>query len=151
MADFIKKALPDFDERKGGFPDDYLKTLAANALDYADEDGDPLIAADSYRGIDSYPLVSEFLMRFRWERVYAEGGRKYVILSASTYVELWNMSDQMVTGDAEISFETKYNFPLGANPSVSLDDLTDATPVLPEKDGYRWFPAVAVTLKPNGN
>lgn len=149
MAAFIKKALPKFEQRKGGFPDDYIKTLAANAIDYADEDGDPLISADSYRGLDSHPLVSEFLMRFRWENVLTEGGRKYLVLSASTYVELWNMTDQVAAGNVEVSYETGYKFPLGANPEVSLADLNDATPKLPDADGYRWFPPVAVTLKPN--
>lgn len=148
MAAFIQKALPNFVQRKGGFPDDYLKTLAANALDYADEDKEATLGS-GYRGLDAYPLVSEFLMRFRWENVLTEGGRKYLVLSASTYVELWNMSDKELTGDAEISFETGYKFPLGANPEVTLADLTDATPKLAEKDGYRWFPVQKITLKPN--
>lgn len=149
MSGFIRKALPKFEERKGGFPDDYLKTLAANALDYADADGDSSVSANSYRGLDAYPLVSEFLMRFRWENVITEGGRKFMVLSASTYVELWNMSDKDVSGDAQISFETAYNFPLGANPSVSLADLTNASPILAESDGYRWFPSMNVSLKPD--
>lgn len=150
MADFIKKALTTFETRKGGFPEDYLKTLAANALDYADADGEPSVVNGSYRGLDSYPLVSEFLMRFRWERVFEEGGRKYLELSASTYVELWNMSDKETRGDAEVSFETKYKFPLGANPEVTLDDISVATPKPVEKDGYRWFPPIkGIVLKPN--
>jgi hypothetical protein len=149
MALFIRKALPKFEQRKGGFPDDYIKTLAANAIDYADQNTEPLIVANSYRGLDAVPLVSEFLMRFRWENVLTEGGRKYLVLSASTYVELWNMSDQTISGDAEVTYETAYNFPLGANPDVSLADLTDATPKPDERDGFRWFPPVAVTLKPN--
>ncbi len=149
MAAFIKQGLPKFDERKGGFPDDYLKTLAANAIDYADQDMDATLLAGSHRGLDGYPLVSEFLMRFRWEDILTENGRKYVVISASTYVELWNMSDKEISGNAEISFETAYWFPLGANPSVSLADFTDATPVLSESDGYRWFPAQSITLKPD--
>ena len=148
MATFIERTLPDFDKRKGGFPDDYLKTLAANALDYADADSESTLDT-GFRGIDAYPLVSEFLMRFRWENVVTEGGRKYVVISATTYVELWNMTDKPVSGDAEVSYETAYHFPLGANPSVSLADLAIATPVLAGSDGYRWFPPVAASLKPN--
>lgn len=149
MANFIKKALPKFESRKGGFPDDYLETLAANAMDYADVDGDSTTAAGRYRGIDSYPMVSEFLMRFRWEDVVTEAGRKYVVLSASTYVELWNMSDKPVNGFAEVTFETSYHFQLGANPEVSLSDLAHATPTLAESNGKRWFPPIKVSLKPN--
>ena len=149
MAGHIKKSLPQFDQRKGGFPDDYLRTLAANTIDYADADNDPSVSANSYRGLDACPLVSEFLMRFRWENALLENGRKYLILSVSTYVELWNMSNQAVCGNAEFSYETAYNFPLGANPEVSLADLDNATPALAESDGRRWFPPIAVMLKPN--
>ena len=149
MAEHIKKSLPEFDQRKGGFPDDYLRTLAANAIDYADADSDPSVSANRYRGLDACPLVSEFLMRFRWENALTENGRKYLILSVSTYVELWNMSNQAVSGNAEVSYETAYKFPLGANPEVSLADLSNATPTLAESDGRRWLPPIAVTLKPN--
>lgn len=149
MAAFIRKTLPKFDDRKGGFPEKYIETLAANALDYADADSAPTFSASNYRGLDAYPLVSEFLMRFRWENVLEENGRKYLILSASTYVELWNMTDKPATGDVEVSYETKYYFPLGANPSVRLDDMSDATPKLVECDGYHWFPAISVSLQPN--
>ncbi|MEI6175733.1 MAG: hypothetical protein WCS43_02475 [Verrucomicrobiota bacterium] len=149
MAAFIRDTLPKFDDRKGGFPDKYIETLAANALDYADADSTPTLSDSGYRGLDAYPLVSEFLMRFRWENILEENGRKYLILTASTYVELWNMTDKPATGDAEVSYETKYYFPLGANPSVSLDNMSDATPKLVENDGYRWFPAIPVSLKPN--
>jgi type II secretory pathway pseudopilin PulG len=149
MAEFIDKALPEFKTRKGGFPDDYLRTLAANAIDYADEDPKSTLLEGSHRGLDGYPLVSEFLMRFRWENVLTENGRKFIILSATTYAELWNMSDQTISGSCELSYETKYEFPLGANPSVTFDDMADATPKLPESEGYRWFPAISVSLRPN--
>ncbi len=149
MADFIKKALPKFEERKGGFPEDYYKTLAANAIDYADSDSAPMVKSGQYRGLDANPLVSEFLMRFRWENVLTENGRKFLVLSASTYVELWNMSSKDLSGDVQVSYETKYRFPLGANPEVTLEDMADATPALPESDGYRWFPPQSITLKAN--
>lgn len=149
MADHIKKSLPKFDQRRGGFTDDYLRTVAANAIDYADTDSEPSVSANRYRGLDACPLVSEFLMRFRWENALTENGRKYLVLSVSTYVELWNMSDQTVSGNAEVSYETAYKFPLGANPEVSLADLSSATPALAESDGRRWFSPIPVMLNPN--
>lgn len=149
MADFIRDGLPDFETRKGSFPEDYLRTLAACAIDYADEDTAATLVSGSHRGLDAYPLVSEFLMRFRWEGIRRENGRVFVLLSASTFVELWNMTDQTVSGEAEVSYETKYEFPLGANPSVTLHDLEDAEHNLTESDGYRWFPSFNVTLRPN--
>lgn len=148
MANQIDQALPDFANRKGGFPDDYLRTLAANALDYADTDSEPTTAG-GVRGLDAYPLVSEFLMRFRWEKIQTRRGRKEVVLSATTYVELWNLSDQEVSGTARVSYECAYTFPLGANPEVSLEELEDATHSLTEEDGYHWHPAIPVELKPN--
>lgn len=148
MATFIKKALPGFENRKGGFPDNYLKTLAANAIDYADTDKKATLGTD-YRGLDAYPLVSEFLMRFRWDDVKVENGRKYVMIKVATYVELWNMTDKVVSGDVEVTHDTRYSFPLGANPEVSLADMTDATPVLAKSDGSYWYPAQTLSLNPN--
>ena len=149
MADFIQSALPDFSQRKGGFPDDYLKTLAAGALDYADADSDPT-TGPGYRGIDAYPLVSEFLMKFRWDEIRVENGRKRLILEVNTYVELWNMTNIEVNGQAELSYETRYQFQIPPNPdSLRLDDFTHASPQLMESDGYRWFPAFQVKLRPN--
>ena len=153
FAGWIDRALPDFRQRQGGFPDDYLRTLAANALDYADADTDPTIATGSHRGLDGQPLVSEFLMSFRWDDVLRENGITYAIFSVGTFVELWNLSDQRIEGDAQVSFETKFDFPLGANPSVSFEqaavDPAVATPVAIRSDGYLWHPAQRISLQPN--
>jgi hypothetical protein len=155
MAEWIGDALPEFDTRKGGFPDNYAMTLAANALDYADEDGEPSVREDEYRGLDAYPLVSEFLMRFRWDNIVVEDGRKFVVLSATTYVELWNMSDQTASGEAELTYETAYSFPLGANPGIELDDPTllddpdVVTATLEKRNDRYWFAPFTVNLQPN--
>ncbi|MEX1049168.1 MAG: hypothetical protein WED15_06550 [Akkermansiaceae bacterium] len=149
MAAFIEEALPDFEERKGGFPDDYLKTLAANALDYADADSDATVGV-GYRGIDSYPLVSEFVFKSRWDDIRIVDGRKFMDLSVSIYVELWNMTNVSVNGQAQVSYETKYGFQIPPNPNFfTFDDLSRATHNLVESEGYRWFPAFNVSLQPN--
>jgi hypothetical protein len=149
MAAHIRSALPDFDQRKGGFPDDYVKTLAANALDYADEDNDPSVGA-GYRGIDGFPLVSEFVFRSTWENVRIQDGRKFLELSTTVYVELWNMNHVAVSGRAQVSYENRYTFRIAPNPNdISLDDLTHATHNLVESDGRHWFPAFQVDLQPN--
>jgi hypothetical protein len=149
MADFIAAALPDFVARKGGFPENYLRTLAANAIDYADIDSSSTIADGSHRGLDAFPLVSEFLMRFRWDGLVRENGRVYVLISANTYVELWNMTNQTVEGEAEVSYETRYRLEVGANPDLTLHDLSEADHELIEWNGHRWFPAITVSLAPN--
>lgn len=150
IADFIHQSLPNFERRKGGFPDNYLKTLAANALDYADADSDSTTDGSTYRGIDAYPLVSEFLMRFRWENVLTEGGRKYVVLKVATYAELWNMTDQPVSGTAELTHDTRYTLKIGVNPEeIKLAEMSTATPSLTQSSGYHWLPPIYLSLHPN--
>lgn len=153
FAGWIDKALPNFVERKGGFPDDYLKTLAANAFDYVDTDLDPSFQTGSYRGLDGYPLVSEFLMTFRWEDVVREDGRLLVVMDVYTFVELWNMTDQPVKGQGQVTLETKFDFPIGANPGISFEEeSTDpdvASPITVKEDGYYWHPSFEVDLRPN--
>ena len=50
-------------------------------------------------------------------------GRKILDLSVSTYVELWNMSDQTINGSLQVSYETKYNLQIPPNPPITLGDL----------------------------
>lgn len=155
FAEQVRRALPDFDSRKGGFPEDYVETLAAGAFDYADEDSASSLQPGSYRGLDAFPVVSEHLVRYRWESIVTEEGRKYVVISGSAYAELWNMSDQPVQGDVRLTYETNYGFPLGAVPDLNLgsDDmlasLDPSSVELVEEDGYRWFPPQRVSLEPN--
>ncbi len=153
FASWINAGLPNFEKnRRGGFQDDYLKTLAANAFDYVDTDNDPTLGPN-YRGLDGYPLVSEFASTFRWSNVVRENGRLYVVITAFTYPELWNMTDQTVSGMAQLSFETKYTFSVGAVPDIALQsfagDPKTATPAATLEDGYYWQPAFEVKLKPN--
>jgi hypothetical protein len=154
FADWIDKALPDFQRRKGGFPDDYLRTLAANAFDYADTDNDPSVRENSYRGLDGYPLVSEHLLSLKWDDVVRENGRTFVIITAACFAELWNMSDQQAEGTAQLSYETQYSMALGAIPEINLGDaslITDpsTTTNLVQEDGTFWFPPLTVSLRPN--
>ncbi|MEK7951138.1 type IV pilus modification PilV family protein [Luteolibacter soli] len=153
FAAWIDTALPNFKNRKGGFPDDYLRTLAANAFDYVDTDNDPSIKVGSYRGLDGYPLVSEFVMSFRWENTARENGRLYLVLEIGTFIELWNMTDQPVSGQGQVTFESKFSFATGANPGMELEEVAGekdvAQPTLEKKDGYLWYPPFAVTLLPN--
>ena len=154
FSSWINKALPEFDKRKGGFPDDYLKTLAANAFDYADTDNDPSVLDKSYRGLDGYPLVSEHLLSLRWDNVVREDGRTFVIITAACFAELWNMSDQTVEGMAQLDYDTRYSMQIGAIPDINIGDaslITDPTTTtsLIQEGGSFWFPPLAVSLRPN--
>ncbi len=96
IAGHIERNLPDFASRAGGFPDseDYLKTLAANLIDYADADQDSTVGA-GYRGIDSYPFVNEWFDRCEW----IPGPIGNVNIKVETFVELWNPSQQTIEGE----------------------------------------------------
>ncbi len=155
IAALVDKALPKFRDRNPAFPatsEDYIKTLAANVIDYADFDSDSTAKVGSHRGIDAFPLMSEFLMSFKWVGIRIEGGRKFVVIQVTTYAELWNMTDKeikLTDGEIQVSYETKYQFQISPNPKLSLDDLSNATatPPLIESDGFRWFPPFRVNLK----
>jgi hypothetical protein len=156
-AGWIHQALPEFESRKGGFPEEYVETLVANAFDYADSDQAATVKENRYRGLDACPVVSEFVMRFRWESVFQESGRKFLVLSASTYAEFWNPTDQPVEGQGELSFETNFTFAAGPNPEMNLGDpgwlrdrnVTTAEPALIERDGGCAFPFSVPSLRPN--
>jgi hypothetical protein len=162
MAEWMKSALPEFETRKGAFKEDYLKTLAANAIDYADEDSYSTRKAGRYRGVDSFPLVSEFAMKTRWENVSEKNGKKYVSVSVRSYAELWNMTDQVAEGQVNVSYENFYELVIqcidktSKNPAIfpdliyPLKDLSNAaTNGLFESEGYQWFPSQMVTMQPN--
>lgn len=132
IADHIDRHLPDFRKRAGGFTlprarplsdreaheKAYLKTLAAGMIDYADVDAAPTINIDGggkgkengsdseaeieYRGMDAYPLVSEYWQRHRYERLIAPNRVRY---SLTDFVELWNLTNQEVSGEVLLSFE----------------------------------------------
>jgi hypothetical protein len=161
MAEHIRKALPDFDSRKGGLPssEDYLKNIAANALDYADSDSDPRVS-DGFRGFDAMPLLSEEYLQFNYRGIYNKDGRKILGFKIIRCVELWNMSDQPIEGTAQVSYEVdlRPQTGIGASPNrYSFDDfdlLSDANQVThtlewDADEGKFWSAPVQVELGPN--
>ena len=100
IADHIEKQIPTFKNRRGGFPDseDYVKTLAASIIDYADADSNATVGT-GYRGVDSYPFVNELFDRYEW----IAGAAGQVTIRVETFVELWNPSQQPVSGSMEFT------------------------------------------------
>ena len=103
MAAIIERNLPDFEKRKGGFPDgeDYVATIAANAIDYADEDSLPSLKGNTtgsgarvFRGVDSYCPVNEFFVRFNYIGYESAGANDLIVFEAVPYAEFWNPSNQ---------------------------------------------------------
>ena len=160
VADFaawVDDGLPDFGEnRKGGFPDDYLKTLAAGALDYADEDGDPTISPGSYLGVDNYPLLSEIVLHIEFKGAAKEGSRHVLRWRFRLFAELWNMTNQPITaGAARLSYEVNLKpETMGASaeslpfddPSILLDP-TQSVHDLTRIDGKFYGPEREIRLQ----
>jgi hypothetical protein len=157
MAAMIRAALPDFDQRKGGFPEDYVKTLAANAIDYADEDSIPSLKANEYRGLDAYPLMSEIALKVSYLGIADVNDRKVMTFQFKLFAELCNPTSQEVSGDARLSYEVAlpmdgigsgvggepFDSPsLLDNPAISTHDLTRI-------GSLYWSHPVGVRLQPN--
>jgi len=157
MAAMIRAALPDFDHRKGGFPEDYVKTLAANAIDYADTDAKPTLKSNEYRGLDAYPLLSEIALQVGYLGMANHNDRKIMTFRFKLFAELCNPTTQAVSGDARLSYEVAlpmdgigsgvggdtFDSPaLLANPAIATHDLTRI-------DNLYWSHPVSVALQPN--
>ena len=159
MAAWIDAAMPDFESsRKGGFPDQYLKTLAAGALDYADRDGDPTIDPGSYLGVDSYPLLSEIVLHIEFLGNRKIGTRHVLAWRFRLFAELWNMTSQPVgNGSARLSYEVNLQpETIGAgadslpfdDPSILLDP-EQSTHNLTRIGGKFYGPSVEINLLPD--
>ena len=157
MAAFIKQALPQFETRKGGFPDDYLKTLAANAIDYADEDTQSTLGAGSHRGLDAFPLISEVILQIRFVGEQQVNGRRILNWHFKLFAELWNMTTLDVSGTTRLSYEVALPMDgIGAgigskrfdDPSL-LDDPTKTNHQLTKIAGRYWSPQIDVTMRAN--
>ncbi len=74
IANKINENLPTFGAaRKGALTGlDYVRTLAASIVDYADSDSAATVGAD-YRGYDSYPLINELYSMKWWKSTYLNG------------------------------------------------------------------------------
>lgn len=134
IAGHIAENLPLLENRKGGFPDseDYLKTLAASIIDYADTDNNPTLGT-GYRGVDSYPFVNELFDRYEW----TGGTANSVKIRVETYVELWNPSNQTATGSVLFINENRHRIRV---PPGAAQSFTNSNPYI----------VPTATLPPNG-
>lgn len=133
LSRHIARNLPSFTNRRGGFPSsgDYLKTLSASIIDYADTDNRPTVGV-GYRGIDSYPFVNELFDRYEW----ISGSDGSVSIKVETFVELWNPSQLSVSGELRFTNVNRHkiNIPPAAEHRFSPVD----------------FAPVNITMPPNG-
>lgn len=155
MAAHIQKALPKFTARKGGFPDDYLKTLAANALDYADADSDASVGS-GYRGIDACPFTTELVLKVDYRVMTIAGGRQFLNFNIRLFAELYNPTNIDISGSARLSYEVGLKVsPIGSgtgSPAFDSPELLDQTGIsthdLDKIDGAYWSKPLPVSLRP---
>lgn len=157
MARWIERALPQFGLRRGGFPDDYLKVLAANALDYADADQAPTLLVDGSAGIDGQPFLSEVVLHLHFQKLQQLDGRWVLRWRFRLFAELWNLTSQPIDGVARLSYEVNLrSSAMGVvgvgrpfdDPSI-LDDPNQSQHQLEKIDGRYYGPPVAVALLPD--
>jgi Tfp pilus assembly protein PilX len=135
ISDVIKENMTNFESsRKGGFNrGSYLKTIAANVVDYLDADSSSTAAAD-YRGVDSYPFVNLIYSRYAWTAGTGVTGNPVTIV-ARTFVDLWNPSSKTAIGTVDLEFKNSNGVTMGGAQNF----------------GSEVFPAFSATIPPNGH
>jgi hypothetical protein len=133
IAQHIARNLPNFSSRKGGLhrTEDYLKTLAASIIDYADTDQDATLG-QGYRGVDSYPFLNEWFDRFEW--VPSADGQIHI--RVESFIELWNPSQQAVEGTVSFVNRNRQKIMI---PPAAVHEFADAE-----------FGPVPIQIPPNG-
>ncbi len=123
IAGIIRTNLPNFIARAGGFPSDqdYLKTLAASMIDYADTDSTPTVGT-GYRGIDSQVLLKQAFHRYEYKGKSFSGGIYYIKIEKFTYIEVWNLTSKDATfGGVNIELKSV------GNGGAVLDKVADSS------------------------
>ncbi len=125
----IKDNLPNWaSNRRGGFTanlsgtaaeDSYRRTIAANIVAYAQPANKPPLVGSDYRGVGAYPLVNEFYDYVNWT---ASSGNT-VKISLTSIVELWNMTNQPITGT--VRYTTYYRHPVTIGSFTYFGDSDD--------------------------
>lgn len=158
MANFINAAYPTFEERKGGFPENYVKTLAANAIDYADEDKRSTLSDGEYRGTDSYPLTTELALKVVYEGMKTDAnGHQIMNFNIKLFGEMYNPTQLPVSGPVRLSYEVAFKFDsIGTgigSPAFDSSELIDnpahTSHRLEKIEGKYWSPKLEVELNPN--
>ncbi|MES2474728.1 MAG: hypothetical protein V4640_03025 [Verrucomicrobiota bacterium] len=156
MAAWLVKCLPDFETRQGGFPEDYAKTFAANAISYASPGNAPLARADVYRGLGNCPVVSEIVLGINYLGHVIENGDRIMNYQFILFAELLNHTNLPVQGDVALSYEVGLRLPaMGAAPAGTrfddthlMNDAAACSHDVVEKGGRYWSKPLAVSLAP---
>jgi len=155
IADVVERNLPGFSDRKGGFPEgeDYVGTLAASAIDYADGDSLPSLPGNTtnsssrvFRGVDSYCPVNEFFVKFEYVGYESTDTEYRIVFEATPYAEFWNTSNRLaVMEQMRLKFRFLEGIRFKANSAIH--EILDLHRVLDEPLNNA---GIAVTVPPNG-
>lgn len=153
MASAIQTNLPQWATlRRGGFggvaanpasDDGYRKSIAANIVDYADVESDATVGTN-YRGVDSYPLVTEFYDHVNWTAVSAAS----ITILITSYIEIWNMTNKATSGTVEFKDYYRHRLDLGAYTYFG-DDHDPENPSAGESVSGIPYPSQQVSLESN--
>jgi len=153
MASWIDTALPTFKDRKGGFPQDYLKTIAANAIGYAAPGNKPVVQMGTYRGLGASPMLSEIVLDINYLGYTTSGSNKIMLYEFVLFGELVNHTNLPLSGTSALSYEVGLNLPpIGPSPAgTRFDDpslLNDPAQShdLVQAGGRYWSKPQNVTL-----
>ncbi|MDX1680289.1 MAG: hypothetical protein R3242_06125 [Akkermansiaceae bacterium] len=158
MAEWMRRGLPRFGERAGGFPEDYHRTLAANAIDHADADSQPLVKPGHYRGIDGQPFLSEVVLHIHFQGLVREEERWVMKWTLRLFAELWNLGSEPIEGGrARLSYEVNLEpTAIGLGPPGQpfdspelLDDPAQTTHSLEPWGSLHVTPEVDIELLPD--
>ena len=134
IAQAINQNMPSFgSSRAGGMSaTDYVNNLAASIIDYADADSQTTTDGSTYRGMDSFPLVNQWVIQSGYSKT-----KTNVTFTTHYYLEMWNMSDKTISGTVRLQFTNTYRTSVGG---ANIDLTTGYTGELTD---------VAISLAPN--
>ena len=175
IANWIGSSLPDWAAvRRGGLSSDdiYRNTIAANVVGYAQPgetaspapiniapivdppaNSDPSQIGSNYRATGAYPVISELHDLVLYTKAdWCDSGQTdhCATVTRQTFVELWNMTDQAVTGTVTFKDNYHHTLELGSNKYTLGTNASD----LPNGSSATCAPAAqcgpqTVTLGPN--
>jgi hypothetical protein len=162
VAAQINNNLPGFGLRGGGMaPDAYVNNIAANIIDFIDEDATPTIGP-GFRGVEPLPYLNERATMYVSTKDPQQIDGSWVLEIVTTeYLEFWNMHD-VATKDVSLTFSYENRQPVvfGLEQRLNTEGTTFEVnvPALPPNSFYvadgpsrTNFVSFASPLKPVGS
>ena len=132
IASVITNNLPNFTNRAGGMNGtNYAYALAANIIDYADENSSPTstnITGVNIAGFDNYPMLTHVFDQF----LYSQNNKEITI---TTYLQFWNPSSASTPALSGGTFSYNLNdtirYPTSLGPPILYTNIPLSSIALP--------------------